>query len=386
MQSDIKHFPVNWVDGMKISKRHLIEFQNSVNDMIRDSISIGLTDHNYGILPYPNYSGIDCSIVIDHTQRIDIKVNTCKAITPDGTRVQVLPENALSFSILFEQLMKDYNISAADENAFYVVLSVDQFSRVSVGNPSEDEFPPRHPFSIPEYKLSILPSRNINRNSFGSASLIIGKLINQKGVLKADEEFIPASTSLLSHKLLVNYYNSVTGLIASIEKSSFAIIQKINLKEPKLPLANNVLKLVERIVFGLSGESSRLRLTVPSLPAIHLLQSLLIIPHTISFVLSTLSGQEKEVLLEYIGEWSEMSPGIFESKTSILANNFQYTHIDCSESFLNVFDYLKSISDLLSVLSQLEFIGKRKGQSVFIVEHQVNPEPEKPKSRWSPLS
>ena len=45
------------------------------------------------------------------------------------------------------------------------------------------------------------------------------------------------------------------------------------------------------------------------------------------------------------------------------------------------------ISELFSILSQLEFIGKRKGQSVFIVEHDVAKEnTDKSKSRWSPLS
>jgi hypothetical protein len=43
-------------------------------------------------------------------------------------------------------------------------------------------------------------------------------------------------------------------------------------------------------------------------------------------------------------------------------------------------------------LAQLEFIGKKKGQSVFVIEQEVKENkqatvpPAKPNSRWSPLT
>ena len=67
--------------------------------------------------------------------------------------------------------------------------------------------------------------------------------------------------------------------------------------------------------------------------------------------------------------------------------NTTYNHNDPLLSLSSLFDYIKMISELFFMLSQLEFIGKRKGRSVLIVEHDVAKEnTEKAKPRWSPLS
>ena len=47
----IKNILVNWVDGMKISKEHLVQLENYFIDAIRDMKSANLTNYNYGILP-----------------------------------------------------------------------------------------------------------------------------------------------------------------------------------------------------------------------------------------------------------------------------------------------------------------------------------------------
>jgi hypothetical protein len=114
---------------------------------------------------------------------------------------------------------------------------------------------------------------------------------------------------------------------------------------------------------------------------------LLQIPNIISTILTLLTPKEREELLTYLGEWTNLSAGNLETRTNDFLVTYAYNHNDPLLSLSPIYDYLKMISELFSILSQLEFIGKRKGQSVFIVEHDVAKEnTEKPKSRWSPLS
>ena len=77
MPSEIKHFPVNWVDGMKISKSHLLAFQHAIDDQIRDSISISHSSLNFGLLPYAKIPN-DLSINVDQAGNIHINLKNMR--------------------------------------------------------------------------------------------------------------------------------------------------------------------------------------------------------------------------------------------------------------------------------------------------------------------
>ena len=49
MNNLITHYPVNWIDGMKLSSSHFIAEQDFVTDSLRDAIALQTTDLNYGI-------------------------------------------------------------------------------------------------------------------------------------------------------------------------------------------------------------------------------------------------------------------------------------------------------------------------------------------------
>ena len=145
--------------------------------------------------------------------------------------------------------------------------------------------------------------------------------------------------------------------------------------------------LSERLGFEISNSLLNFRTIIPDQPPVYLFVLLLRVPDTISAILTILSDKEREELLNYLGEWTNLSPGVLENKTNDFLNNYAYNHNDPILSLSIIYDYIKIISELFSTLSQLEFIGKRKGQSVFIVEHDVAREnADKAKSRWSPLS
>jgi predicted component of type VI protein secretion system len=46
-----KHFPVNWIDGMKINKNHFIDQDNAWSDSLQEMSSLNVSPIQYGILP-----------------------------------------------------------------------------------------------------------------------------------------------------------------------------------------------------------------------------------------------------------------------------------------------------------------------------------------------
>jgi hypothetical protein len=386
MQSEIKNFPVNWVDGMKISKSHLLAFQQSIDDQIRDSISISHSFINYGLLPFvknPN----DLVLNVDQAGNIHISLNTCIGITPNGCRIQILQDNPLTLIIPSNELLNGNNIAISDEAIFYITVSVNPFKRIPFGNPVDNELPPRNPFTNAEYKLDLLLATSVNINQFESSSLILGKLSYKKGEFKYHQDFIPACTTMQCHPNLIAFYNGVGDALMLIERSCFLILQKIRSKDQKTSLINCIYMLSERLGFDISSNFQHFKTIIPSQPPVYLFVLLLHVPNTMSTIFTLLTPKEKEELINYLGEWSNLSPGILENKTNNFLINYAFDHNDPLLSLSSIYDYIKMISELFSILSQLEFIGKRKGQSVFIVEHDVAKEnTDKSKSRWSPLS
>ena len=46
MNNLLTHYPVNWIDGMKLSSSHFIAVQDFVTDSVRDAIALRTTDLN----------------------------------------------------------------------------------------------------------------------------------------------------------------------------------------------------------------------------------------------------------------------------------------------------------------------------------------------------
>jgi hypothetical protein len=386
MPSEIKYFPVNWVDGMKISRSHLLSFQSAMDDQIRDSISTSHLYQDFGLLPFAKNPN-DLSATVDQAGNMHIALKTCTAITPNGCRIQILEDMPVTLDMPSGELLNDNNITASDEALFYITVSVNPFNRIPAGDPVNNELPPRNPFTYPEYKLDVLLSGGVNLNSFNSSALIVGKLSYKKGEFIQQKDFIPACCTIGSHPNLINFYNAVGEMLILIERSCFLILQKIRSKDQKTSLSSSIYMLAERLGFDTSSGLLKFKTVIPGQSPLQLFVSLLQVPNTVSAVLTILTSKEREEMLSYLGEWSNLSPGVLENKTNDFLNNYAYNHYDVLLTLSAIHDYIKMISELLSVLSQLEFIGKRKGQSVFIVEHDVVKESsDKAKSRWSPLS
>ena len=109
----IKNILVNWVDGMKISKEHLVQLENYFIDAIRDMKSANLTNYNYGILPpYKKEKQSSDFEIMEHvTDHIEVELRCCNAITAGGCRININAEDPSDY------LRLEYPINNELENS-----------------------------------------------------------------------------------------------------------------------------------------------------------------------------------------------------------------------------------------------------------------------------
>ena len=172
----IKHKAVNWIDGMKISKEHLVQQESFFTDSLRDATALQLTRLNYGLLS-PTMEGgrsLNVKITVDPSKVIRVHVLECHAVTSAGERIEITGDNAVKINNDADKLTADFDFNETKEKTFYVVLSVNLFARNPVGKPDANEIPPRYPFASPQYIVEVLPESQISNST--NAILIIGKL------------------------------------------------------------------------------------------------------------------------------------------------------------------------------------------------------------------
>ncbi|HSH65636.1 MAG TPA: hypothetical protein VLB84_07525, partial [Bacteroidia bacterium] len=127
----VKHLPVNWIDGMKVSKDNFIDTDKHYHDIIRDHASLFLTNTNFGLLPSPKGSRavFDLSFIQNAANSITVKLNYCSAITPGGCRIFIEAED--KSQALSATIKSDTGDKSVNELIWYdVVVVVNPFERV----------------------------------------------------------------------------------------------------------------------------------------------------------------------------------------------------------------------------------------------------------------
>jgi hypothetical protein len=392
MLPDLSRLPVNWIDGMKISRKHFEETEQYMQEQFRDLGAQRLKSFDFGILPAEK--SLDLNVFCDYNQQIRVELNACKAVTPDGTRIQVLPGEPAQLNTNFKEITSRFGLQTSQSQNLYLLLSILPHQRIATGEPLMDENPPRHPHTRAEIKLDLVPAEQINSTKL-SASLVIGKITYQNGELLYQKEFIPSCSAMNSHPLLEEWYNRFRLTLENWEQYCLKIVQKTNSKtQTQQPnsLAASIQRLSEKMLERLVADKVVFQWIIPSEAPIFFCAMLLKNIHYIHAALQCYSEKEREEMLNYFAEWTDVQAGTIENQTT-RALQLQYNHYDVQSVLFEINQIYNAFIQIFLKLSQLDFIGKRKGQNIFVIEQQVKetkpatpPPPEKPGSRWSPLS
>lgn len=378
---------VNWIDGMKIARQHFIETDNYHTGQVRKAQAIFQTPLNYGLFSKDNRESLEMQVLGDASLQIRIRIEQCNAITPDGSLLEVTAADQVKLDTSLTKVTNEYHFSPGKNIGLYIILSVNLFERQQAGNVLDTELPVRHPYTTPTYRIDLTPIDLINKEQWTGAGLIVGKIEYTNSELRVAHDFIPACRTVVSHKSLREWYNRFGVYLNDIETYSFRILQKIKTKSQKSTLSDSVQMLVERLVNAFSIANVSYQRLLPHQEPINMVVCLIQIVQSIRAALECLTDREKEELLGYLGEWADDTPGSLE-KQIIGVIQVDYNHNDIVPCIKTLDNFYNMWAALFLKLSQLEFIGKRKGQQVFIIEspvHEPPVQPEKPKSRWSPL-
>ncbi len=374
---------VNWVDSMEIRADQFIQSENFFLASIADVAGLSINRFNYGLLPSGSADAIYNGIRVNEhvTGHIEVNLYSCNAVTASGFRIRFESEENGGPLIKSYSPAQDTNIRNRDVRQWDIILSVDPFKRMPVGEPDPNEQPPRHPDSQGSYGLYVMPSGEINTMEFGRHYLTIGRLRKEGDRYAVDTQYIPPCTSMAAHPDLSDYYNKFASMLSSIEKSSKAIVDKIQFRSNKSELAVNVqgmchdvLLYIARIYFDFRNKGR----LAPPIDIVNYASSL---AHTCYAALTLLSSRQQEELLKYFYEWTDVSPGSFKE---LLADTLEimYEHDNVRAMMVRSENFLHTLSELWERLARLEFIGQHK-ESIVVSERTQEPEAGTPKRSWS---
>lgn len=369
------HYRVNWIDGMKINKTHFVQSEDALISTVNQAIKKTITPNNYGLLPQYTQAepAIDVAISLDGQDSIEVKLNACRAITLGGFQIHISSET----KNLLEQsdyiLKQQYTLDKEDQE-WYIILKVNPYKTVPVGIADVEEEPPRHPYTLPEYKLDVLAKNETSNQELGLHHLTIGKIILTDGVPSLYEDFIPPCSSVQSHADLKFAYTELSAFLNQMEAYSMHIIQKIHQKKQTNDLAHMVLHLSQRTLQYLNNTISEFRLKDKYEAPISMISKQVSLARSIKSSLDVFTGTGKEDLLNYLTDWCDLNQGAFEN-VLIDMIDLEYEHTDINSALNSVSSFTRLMLSLFKKLNELDYIGKKSDSNIFVKEEAVeNPE------------
>ena len=372
MKAGHTHHRVNWVDGMKINKNHFIGMENAMMSTLHSSNSNNVTPVNFGLLPSLKnaQNSIDMSISIDGQSTIHVTLNTCRAVTLGGYEINISEETKALLEQSGHILKHQYNLDVTDEE-WFIVLYVNPFNKIPVGDADPNEDPPRHPFVLSDYKIDVIPKSESSKHEMGLYHITIGKvaMVGEDPVLV--EDFIPPCRSIQSHPDLKFTYIEVGSFLNQMEKYSMHIVQKIHQKKQTNDLAHMVLHLSQKTGEYLNGVIPEFRLKDKYEAPVIMLTKLVSLARVIKSALDVFIGTGKEELLNYLTDWCDLNQGAFEN-VLIDMIELEYVHTNINESLYKTSAFTRLMLSLYKKLNELDYIGKKSDSNIFVKEEIVD--------------
>ncbi|HTN45463.1 MAG TPA: hypothetical protein VL098_03890 [Flavipsychrobacter sp.] len=390
MKDQLKYFPVNWIDGMKINKNHFIAQDNAWNNALADTAALNLSPVHFGVLP-ASVAGEDnfsVSISVDNQGTLRASVRSCQAVTSGGVRIS-LPSSAESNSDGVPAASFDFKVSGS-EAVYWIVLTANPFERIPAGSPDVSEDPPRYPNVIPSYKLQVISASQYGQFAGNPYALTVGKVRVNGNDIRVDEEYIPPTYSVSANPDLLALHGELDHYLSTLELRSTQIVQKIFKKSQQNDLSELVMFLCDRVMLFIGQTITDFRWSAVHDTPAKLFSSIAGLSRVMKNTIDLRIGSGKEELMNYLSEWCDLNQGELENLFTTVAN-MRYDNNDINSNIGDTVRFVKVTGKLFDTLANLEFIGKRKDSGIFVKEEprysagpaqQSNVEQPKPKRRF----
>ncbi|MCW3092348.1 MAG: hypothetical protein JWP81_3417 [Ferruginibacter sp.] len=373
MRDTRKHFPVNWIDGMKISKQHFIEQDNASTAALQEMAALNLSPIRYGIIP-PSVAGentFNVKISLDNQESLRVSVLSCHAITSGGVRLSLPSVSTVAQAETGNILTSIFPFSSSSsETTSWIFLMVHPFEKQPAGSPDLSENPPRFPIVLPTYTLQLVSESNYKEFAHHPYALAIGKVYVNGKDIKIDHDYIPPCFSVNAHPDLISLHGELDKFLADLELFSSQIVQKIYKKSQQNDISELVLFLCDRVMLYLGQAITSMRWTLLYEPPAVMFANISTLARVMKNTIDLRIGSGKDELMNYLTEWCELKQGELESMLGNLANT-SYSNNDINRSIQKIALFVKVTTRLFETLSKLEFIGKRKESGIFVKEESA---------------
>jgi hypothetical protein len=370
MRDQVKHFPVNWIDGMKINKNHFIAQDNAWKDALFSAASLSTSPLRFGILPASagGEENYNVKISVDNQNTLRVSVLACQAITPGGIRISLPLLNG--FSTNDADGVPAFSFPFAEEKSdttWWVVLLIHPYDVRPGGSPDLKENPPRYPHVLPTYTVEIVTDAQYNQYSYHPYAVTIGKITGGGNGVRVEHDYIPPCYSISASADLVSLHGELDQFLSKLEKLSIRIVQNIYKNNQQNEISELVMFLCDRMILHLGQAITNMRwMMIHESPAT-LFSCIASLARVMKNTIDLRIGSGKEEMLNYLTEWCELKQGELESMLSSLAE-MRFDNNDVNKNIQRVSVFVRTTIKLFETLSTLEFIGKRKASGTFIKE------------------
>ncbi len=365
-----KYYAINWVDGVKINKDHFIKNYNHSTETMRDYASLDIKSYNYGLLEPEGdvLSSLDITVQTHTEERLVLKLHSCNAITSKGCRIEF--STAMYGGEAPIASIESKSIDGTSNLEFYLVLTVSPFDLVPVGEPDPEIIPLHHPYVLPKIELIIIPKSQFNTNFLTKSFLLVGKIHWKNSSFIYDKGYVPPITKIRYHRELFSFYNKISQVIIRLRNHSVIIHQKNRSKAQSNKLVSNTFLLCNNVLSYVNQYAFQFNQYGEEEAPIFIANAMAVLANYLSSELAIMEDKERENLLQYYYEWTDVKPSVFETAIGNVID-LKYDHLEINNMVEKTDFFIAIIDTLWRKLSELEYIGQRKDNIVISEEKKT---------------
>ncbi|WP_289145761.1 hypothetical protein [uncultured Bacteroides sp.] len=351
----IIYLPVNWVNGLKLTSQHFFANHYCLMETLNREAGRNLTSYNYGL--GEELEGIGSNLEIDISgdtmSNLCVRLKSCNAITKGGLPI-----------IYYEGLYGDQKPSAsisesdmqAEDSEYMVLVSVDPYHSVPVGEPDPDEVPLHHPYVLPNIKLHIIPKSQVNKSFYSQNFLLLAEVCRYGNTYKINHQYIPPVQRSAYYDGIKTFISQLSRTLRNIKEDVKLIYSRNVADKRRDTLANNTFELCKAFNTFYNSNIFFIEQMAHEEPPINLVQSVNELANGLNATLQSFSETEREELLQYFYEWTNVTPSEFVTKIEKVTGLI-YDHTDINQSLQTTGALITLLSRMFHKMSELEYIG-----------------------------
>lgn len=377
----IKHLPLNWPNGLKLTGQHFIETHLHLVEALQHVRADEINRFNYGIgMPLlPSQLSIDFEITGSSIENTIITLKQCNAITYSGQ--SIVFDADLYGSYTPKVQLSDYSIEHL-ENGVYIVVSVNNEKRVPIGNPDPNVVPLHHRYVLPEVNLNIVPTSLTNEQYLNNDFLIIAKGKVDGRYFSIDKDYIPPTQRVWYDERLRTSLQILSNQLNSLGDSVAQIFGRNIDDKRRSKLTDSVFQLCAALQDFISVNKFEIENILIERPPIFYVKSVSELALRIFNAFRCMPTTDYEYMLQYFYEWTEISPSELESAIGDILS-LKYDHLNISHSVSVIQTFMKDIEAIIKKMSELEYIGLIREN--IIISDDTHIEQKKSKKIWNLL-